>query len=220
VTPTPGGAAPLHEQTVTGGSTSSTTVTSASLAAGTSGSLYLAAISSKPSVAVTSVSGLGLTWTLVRAQCSGRNQTRIEVWVAQGAGSAGSVTATLASAPGNTVIIVSRFSGASGVGNVVSANTVGVSGACSGGVDSGTYSVNLTTAVDNALAYGAAGMRNRTHTPGSGYTERADLIQGSGGDTAGAASEDRVVPTAGTIAVDGTFSSATDWAMVGLEIRP
>ena len=52
----------------------------------------------------------------------------------------------------NAAIAVSRFSGSSGVGNSVRANTLGVNGACSGGSDSTPYSVNLTTTVPNSLA--------------------------------------------------------------------
>jgi hypothetical protein len=51
--------------------------------------------------------------------------------------------------------------------------------------------LGLTTTVDDALAFGGAALRNRTHTPGAGYTERAEVAQGSGGDTAGAAVEVR-----------------------------
>ena len=44
------------------------------------------------------VSGLGLAWTLLRSQCSGRNHTAVEIWQAQGIPSAdGIVTATFAS---------------------------------------------------------------------------------------------------------------------------
>ncbi len=219
-TPTPGGAAPVHQQTVTGGSSGSSTVTSGSLAAGSGGDVYLVTVSTKPMVAATSVSGLGLSWSLVKGQCSGRGNTLVEVWQAQGAGAAGAVTANLAGTPTNAVIAVSRYSGSSGTGNTVSANTLGVNGACTGGTDTSGYSVNLTTAVNNALAFGGAALRNRTHTPGAGYAERAEVAQGSGGDTAGAAAEDKAVATSGMVAVDGTFSGTVDWAVVGVEVKP
>lgn len=69
------------------------------------------------------------------------------------------------------------------------------------------------------MIYGAAAERNRTHTPGASYTERSDLRQGSGGDIAATATEDRSVLSASTVAVDGTFSGAVDWAVVGAEIK-
>ncbi|RIL04557.1 hypothetical protein DCC79_16595 [bacterium] len=207
-TPTSGGAAPTHELSVAGGAVSSDTVTSPSLSAGSSGDLYLAVVAPKPNVAVTSVTGLGLT------------QTRVEVWAAQGAGQAGTVTATLASTPSAAVIEVSRYNGASGIGAVVSANPLGDSGACSGGTDNGAYGTTLTTTVDNSRVFVAPAMRNRTHTPGAGYTERVEHMAGSGGSAASAASADKVVPTAGSTAVNGSFSGAVDWAVVAVEVKP
>jgi hypothetical protein len=195
-------------------------VTSPGFAAGSGGDIYLATISTRPSIAVSSVSGLGLTWNLVRAQCAGRNQTRVDVWMAQGAGTGGPVVATLASAASNAVIAVSRYSGASGIGTVVSANSVGVNGACSGGSDTSSYAVGLTTAGTDALAYGAVAIRSQPHAPGSGYAERAEVHQGSSGAVAGAGVEDRAVPGGGTVTVNGTLSNPVDWAVVAVEIKP
>ena len=42
--------------------------------------LVLVAVASKPYRSITGVSGLGACWTLVRAQCGGRNQTGVDVW--------------------------------------------------------------------------------------------------------------------------------------------
>jgi hypothetical protein len=162
----------------------------------------------------------------VKTQCSGRDLTGIEVWMAQGMPSGdGVVAATLASATATTsaVIAVSRYSGVAAsnpVGNVVSGNTVGVDGNCSAGVDNNLYSFNLTTTMNGAMAYGAASMRSRTHTPGTGYTERAELKHGSGGSIASVAVQDKSVASAGMITVDGSFSHEVDWAVVGLEIKP
>jgi Zn-dependent metalloprotease/disulfide oxidoreductase YuzD len=218
-------AAPItHEETKTGGSTSSATVTTSASLTGVSGHLYLAAISTKSKVTVTAVSGLGLTWTLVRAQCSGRNQTGVEIWKAQGTPSGnGLVTATLASAPSNAVIAVSRYSGVDAtnpVGNVASANTLGLNGACSGGVDNASYSFNLTTTVNGAAVYAAAAMREKIHTPGAGYTERAEILQGGSGSGASVAAMDKSVASPATVAVNGSFSGNVDWAAAAVEIKP
>ena len=89
-----------YEETQTGGSANSTTVTTSSTLTGVNGDLYLAAISMQPRANVLAVSGLGLTWTLVTTQCSGMNTIAVEVWMAQGTPSGdGAVTATLADAP-------------------------------------------------------------------------------------------------------------------------
>ena len=211
----------VHEESQIGGSTRALTVTTAASLTGVSGHLYLAAISTKPHVGVTGVSGLGLTWTLVQAQCSGRNQTSVEVWTAQGTPSAnGTVTATLAKVPSNAVIAVSRYSGAAAIGSVVSGNTLGLNGACSGGRDTNAYSFNLGTTVNGAVVYGAVATRHLTHTPGAGYLERAEVHQGSGGKTAGVAVEDKDVAAPATVTLEGSFSGTVDWAVVAAEIKP
>jgi uncharacterized repeat protein (TIGR02543 family) len=213
----------VYHETQTGASSSSTTVTTSTNLTAASGDLYLAAIVSRSKRTVSSVSGLGLTWTLVKAQCSGRNLTGVEVWKAQGtpAGS-GAVTATFASAPSNAVIAVSRYSGvdaATPLGNIISGNTLGLNGACSGGSDNAAYSFNLTTTANGAVIYGAAAIRSTTHTPGAGYTERVEIVQGSS-SPATVAVQEKFVATAGTELFNGTFGNSNDWAVVGIEIKP
>jgi hypothetical protein len=212
------------EEVKTGGSTGVSSVTTSASLSGVSGHLYLAAISTKSFSTVSNVSGLGLTWTRVRSQCAGRNQTGVEVWMAQGSPSAsGTVTATLSGTPKTAVIMVCRYSGADAanpIGAMVSGNTVGTSGSCSGGSDNSSYSFNLTTTVSGSVVYGVAGIRNKTHTPGAGYTERAEFILGSSSDGAGLAVQDKTVASPTTVAVNGSFSSTVDWAVIGIEIRP
>jgi hypothetical protein len=214
---------PQFEEVVTGGASGTLVSTSEGVTA-VDGDLYLAAISAKEHESVVSVTGLGLTWTLVEEQCSGRNQTGVSVWSAQGTPTgSGVVSATLAASAGNIVIAVSRYSRVDPfdpVSNVVSGNTNGVAGACSGGSDNSSYSLDITTALDNTLVYSAAARRNQTHTPGAGYTERAEVQHGSGGNAAGQAVQDRAFPTASTVAVEGSLSSSVDWAVVAVSIRP
>jgi hypothetical protein len=214
----------VQEEIQTGGSTMATTVTTATPLVGAPGQLYLAAISTRPNVKVNAVSGLGLDWTLVKAQCAGRNNISLELWMAQGTPSGnGQVIATLASAPSNAVIAVSRYSGVAAsnpTGNVISGNTMGTSGPCSGGVDNSSYSFNLPTTINGAVLYVAAAMRNRSHTPGAGYKERVEFRQGTASGTAAIAVEDKVVPYATIAAVNGTFDANVDWVMVAVEIKP
>jgi methionine-rich copper-binding protein CopC len=116
---------------------------------------------------------------------------------------------------------VSRYSGVDAVnplGNIVSGNTMGVNGACSGGVDNNSYSFDLTTIPqDGAVVYGAAAMRNHIHTPGAGYTERAEIMQGG---KASVAVQDQSVVSASAVIVNGSFDDTVDWAVVAVEIRP
>lgn len=134
----------------------------------------------------------------------------------------GTVTATFASAPSNAVIAVSRYSGAAAVnpiGNMVSGNTMGVNGACSGGSDNAAYSFNLTTTINGAVIYGAAATRSTTHNPGAGYTERIEIAQGSSSQ-ATVAVQDQSVASAETMVLNGTFGGNNDWAAAAVEIKP
>lgn len=214
----------VHEETKTGGSSNSTLLaTAANLTAGKN-RLYLAAIATKPKVSVSGVSGLGLDWTKVRAQCSGRDQTGAELWMAFGTPSAGgAVSAVLSSAPANAVIAVSRYAGADSanpLGAMIAGNTNGANGGCAGGVDNTSYSFNVTTTQHGAMVYSAATMRNATHTPGTGWTERAEAAQGLSGPVASLAITDRRLTSAATVAVNGTFDDNADWAVIAVEIRP
>jgi hypothetical protein len=220
----PGAAPPIFIEAQQGGSANITTVTTNAALTGANGHLYLAAISMKAYRTVTSVTGLGLTWTRVAAQCAGRNQTGVEVWWAQGNATSGTVTATLASAPSNAVIAVARYSGAASVTPVtslVSGNTNGVNGACANGTDSPAYTFNVTTTQPNGLVVGAVASRNHAHTPGADYVERIEAAQGaSTGNAARVALVDRGVSSPSTLPLNGTLASSTDWAIVSVQLRP
>ena len=205
----------------TGGSASGATVATSAAVSGDLDDLFLAAITMKPYTQITAVTGLGLTWTEIRTQCAARNQTGVSVWMAQGTPASGIVTATLASAPNNAAIVVSRYAGANPdapIGNIVSGNTNGESGTCGSGSDGPAYSFPITASVDKAMVFGAAVMRNKTHTPGSNFTERQEFVQGGGGSAASIAVMDSTIESASTVDFNGTFSSGVDWAVVGVEI--
>jgi hypothetical protein len=218
--PPPSGS-PVLREVATGGSVSSSVVSTSGPLGAASGDLYLAAVSFKPNLAVASVSGLGLSWSPVRAQCGARAQTGVALFRAQGTPVAGTVTANLSGTPSAAVITVARYAGAKsggGVGNVASANTNGVSGGCSNGVDGTAYAFPLSTGAANSLVFVAAGMRSKDHLPGSGYTEIAETYAGDGGSTAGASLAERLLGAAGTTSVAGGFDGTTDWAVVAAEV--
>jgi hypothetical protein len=214
----------VHEATKTGGASLSAIVNTAASFAAARNHLYLAAITTRPLARVNSVSGLGLAWKFVKAQCSGRNTIGVELWMAQGTSTTnGVVTATLATAPYNTVIAVSSYSGAAitnAIGHVISGSSAGFDGACTSGVDTNAYSFDLMTTMNGALVFGAVGTRNKTHTPGSGYVERVEHRQGINSSTAAIAIEDKIVPAVGTAVVNGTFSDPVDWAVIAVAIKP
>ncbi len=216
----------VHQETRTGATLNLTTVITSTSLTRVNGHLYLAAISMRPKVSVLSVTGLGVKWKLVKAKCAGRNTTAIEVWKAEGTPTFnGKVTATFASAPKSAVIAVSRYSGAdvaNPIGQVIAGNSNGMngSGVCSGGVDNNVYSFKLNTTVNNAKIYGATTMKARTHTPGAGYAERAEIRQLNSTDPSAVAVEDLTVASPTMETVNGFFGGAVDWALIALEIKP
>ncbi len=213
------------EEVETGTSSSSSSVTTSSALTAENDHLYIAAISTRSHVLVDTVTGLGLSWQSADEQCAGRSQTGVEVWYAVGTPSGNStVTATLTGSSQNTVLAVSRYSGvdpAQPIGAIISGNTNGLDGSCSGGSDSDSYAFNITTSIDGAYVYSAVGIRNKTHTSPTAYTERAEVNKGGSlGSAATLAVQDREAETAGSILVNGGISDDVDWAMIGLEIRP
>jgi uncharacterized repeat protein (TIGR02543 family) len=219
----PVGASVALQEVATGGASLSFVVATSTSLAAASGDLYLAAVAFRPHGSVTGVSGLGLGWTQVAAQCGARSQTGLSLWKAQGAPSgSGIVTATFSTAPLNTVIAVARYSGVSlsgALGGAVPANQLGIAGACQGGVDAASYTFPLTTTAADSLVFAATAMRTRTHSPGAGYSERAEVRAGSGGDVASIALEDKSVAVPSATTVNGTFSGTADWASLAVEIR-
>ncbi|MGH7452589.1 MAG: hypothetical protein ACRENG_14675, partial [bacterium] len=218
----------VHEESRTGGSSGSTTVTTSTNLTGANGHLYLAAISTRPRKLVQSVTGLGLNWTLVKSICSGNNSsTGMDVWMAQGTPSgSGAVTATFGSAPSTAVIAVSRYSGVAAtnpIGNVIAGNTNGLNGACTGGVGSTSYSFNLATTVNDAVVYGAVAPKARAHGPGAGYTERVDFKYPHPVTTTGVVVVDKTVASAAIVTVDGVFHASEGpavrhWSGIKLDV--
>ncbi len=214
----------VFEESQSGTALSTDEVTSASIT-GVNDHLYLASIGARSAHTVSSVSGLGLTWTEVEAQCAARETTSgISIWKAQGTVSGdGTVTATLDSNSDTLVLVVARYSGVNTtnpVGNFDSANTFGVDGACSGGTDSTGYSFStLDTSQDDSMVFVAVNPRITSPSPGSGYTERDEVSAGSGGAVIIVAINDKPFATTTTdLTVDGTIGTARDWAVLAIEI--
>ena len=212
----------MFEEVASGSSSGSSTVTTSTSLTGVTDHLYLASVSYRPDTTVTGVSGLGLAWSPVEEHCSSTGQTGVSVWQALGTPTGnGTVTATLSSSVSNAVIAVTRYSdvrGSAAVTGVVQGNTNGVDGACSGGSNTSSYSFNVTTTGTNSRVYGTVGKRQKFHTPGASYTERADIRSGNGNQAAGVAVEDAPVAAPSLVTVNGSFNGGVDWAFVGLEI--
>jgi hypothetical protein len=214
---------PTFEEVAQGGSADSDTVTTATMLSGVTGHVYLAAVSTKPFRQATAMSGLGLTWNRLSAQCAGRSQTGLELWWAQGSASSGEITATLATAPINAVLVVARYSGVAAIDPLtalVAGNTNGVNGACTDGTDSAAYSFDVAPSQNNTVVFGVLALRHRTHVPEPGYSKLAEVTQGTGGDVAGVVFIDRTVPVATPLPFDGSLDGSADWALIGVELKP
>ena len=74
------------EQIDTGGAASTSAVSTLTTVTSVDGHAYLAAISYKKNTTVTSVTGMGLSWTEIGSQCGGRSATGVSLWVATGIG--------------------------------------------------------------------------------------------------------------------------------------
>ena len=204
-----------------GGSSAALTVATAAPLGTAAGDLYLAAVSTKPYRAATAVTGLGASWTRVRTQCSGRGQTGVEIWMTRSAARSEPVAATFSDAPVNAVILVCRYADAAAnpVGQVVSGNTNGVRGTCSGGIDGASYAFGLTATTPGATVFSAIARRNKSDVSASGYTMRTERRQGTSGDEVSLSAMD-FGTTGGSVPVAGALSGVTDWAVVGVEILP
>jgi hypothetical protein len=188
------------------------------------GDLYVATLATRGgAVSAQSVSGLGLDWTLLAAQCTGRGLSRLETWTAQGTPLGdGPVSASLSGVPQSATLVVSRYSNVrwAPIRNLVSGNASGRDGTCAGGIDADRYALGLRTALRGSFVYGAATMRHRTHAPGERYRERVERSTGTGSGVSSVAAVDRLVTEPGTIALVGSFSGAEDWAALAFEILP
>ena len=213
-----------HKGTVTGtiGGISSNTIVTSSAVPSVVDNLYLAAITSRERAAVVSVTGLGMTWSRLAAQCSGAGQTMVEVWKAQGIPQQQSaVRATFDRNVTAGALAVTRYGEVDisiPTGTIAKGNSAG--GGCAGGALASSYSVPITTAGPNRAVYAAVALSGRTHTAGSGYAEMYDFSSGGGTFIAGLAAEQGARPTVGSAPVTGFFSGATDYAVVAVEIRP
>jgi hypothetical protein len=213
---------PTFEEVREGGSLDSISIAVTNMTA-VAGHLYLAAVSTRFNVAVNTITGMGLTWTRLAAQCGAREQTGIEVWWAQGSATSGTVTATLQSTAATAVMVVARYSGTAAsnpVAMLVAGNTDGINGACSGGTDTSSYSFSVTTTQNNAIVFGAVATRTRTNSPGAGYSERTEVGQGSAGELVRIAIVDRPVPSTTSLPLNGTLNGTADWAVIGVQVRP
>jgi hypothetical protein len=189
------------------------TVTTPALGTTQTGDLLVAFVASDgPSGQTATVSGGGLTWSLVR-----RANTRPgtgEIWKATAPGSASGVTVTSTqSRTGyDQSLTVIAFAGASGVGASSAA-----------GAATGAPRTTLTTTVGGSWVFGTGNDWDgaTARTLGSGQTMRHQWVDTSPGDTFWAQSQTASTPNAGTIvAIDDTAPTNHQWNLAAVEVLP
>jgi hypothetical protein len=215
---------PTHMQTVTAKGYNISALTTPSIAGG-SNQLYLMSISSHNNINVTTVAGLGLTWTEVKSQCGGLNQTGTEIWQAFGSPTSGNITVNFASQASSAVASVSRYSGADPTNptmGVMGENVKGPNGACSGGLINKFAKLTLTSIQDNSVLYTSTSTKTRTiKSADAEYTLRANNIGGNiSSQKTRLYIHDKVKTSAGSDTLNNTLSGTVDWVTAGVVINP
>lgn len=213
----------VQEEAVTASGSSTTSVTTPALSGGTD-QLYTVTIANFQNRDVTSVSGLGLTWTERIEQCGGRNTNGVHVWTAYGSTTGGQVTVDFATATQAASIIANRFSGVDPtqpVAAVSSQNTNGSGGGCSGGTDGNSPQVSVTTLDPDSMVIASTSMRNRQIAAADSEYQFVEYNSaGSGGGMTNLTQHSRILATAGSDAVEHLLTGGTDWVMTGLVLKP
>ena len=183
--------------------------------------LYLATATTRPFVAVSSIAGLGLDWSALAAQCSGDNDSGVEVYWAYGRAAIGQVRVTFDGTTLGAMVVVARYAGVNSgtpFGTPAVTNSGGVAcGAGTGGTT--TWMQTVATQGLDARVFGAVATVGSDHTDGAGTTtlieQVANFDEGPVGivlvDTAG---------TGGDVVVFGNLEPAVEWAAVAVELRP
>ena len=188
-------------------------MTTPALATTQTGDVLVAFVSSDgPGGQTATVSGGGLTWSLVR-----RANTRpgtSEIWTATAPASAAAITVT--STPRSTgydqSLTVVAFTGASGVGASSAA-----------GAATGVPRATLTTTAPGGWVFGTGNDCDgaTARTLGAGQTMRHQWSDTGSGDTFWAQSQASPTSTAGTVvAIDDTAPTNHQWNLAAVEVVP
>ena len=211
-------AAIAFEEEKEGSASSSSSVTTSAALTNVNGHLYLAAVGHNDILNVTSVSGMGLTWTELIDFTGHQDKTGVALyWALGNGGSNGTVTGNVASSINNLVIIVCRYSG------VDTNNPVGTASGTA--ADTANWYKSLTTTVANAWAY-AADVNRMNYEVVSvsnllGHSQRGQLDRG--GNDANAVTVtvvDQLRASTGTYNTGFVWSGSTKLGVVVVEIKP
>jgi hypothetical protein len=158
------------------------------------------------------VSGAGLTWSLVKRVTAQYGST--EIWTAKAAGplTGAKVTATQTKTGFNQSLTVVAFAGASGIGASATANAA-----------SGAPTVSLTTTKAGSLVYGAGNDYDNAvnRTVGSGQTMVHQWLDTAIGDSYWVQRRTAALSTAlSTATINDTAPTNDRWNLAAVEIVP
>lgn len=196
---------------VTGSTGNTGTISSASV---TSNVLhkYLISISwANPTSNITSVTGMGATWTLVGSEQTSTLDCGTAVYIntTPPVGN-DTITVNFSATTGGAVMAVSRYSGVNLTSPVQVFETLNAVAATN------TYSDSLL-GTDKGMLVTSVGIKAQTHTPGSGATERIELHQAA---TAGIAVSTLALTSTGAQAYSGTLGGNVKYGIVTLTLSP
>lgn len=185
-----------------------TVATSASVTA-VNNHFYIAAVGREANAVVSSISGIGLTWTKLLQKDSDDANRAVDVWYAQGTvTTSGVVTASFATNPTTAHISVSRFSNVDPTTPIQASNSGATNSSTpSAGAVAGTNKGEVVMVVeyDNAT----------TFTPGAGYTSVSAEF---GNEGLGVLRKD-LTSTANDTPTS-TISAGKHWAAISLTLTP
>jgi Bacterial Ig domain/Lysyl oxidase len=189
------------------------TVTTPTLGATQTGDVLVAFVSSDgPGSQTVTVSGGGLTWSLVRRANAIPGSAEIWKATAPASAAATTVTSTQSRTGYDQSLTVVAFSGAAGVG--------ASSGASAG---TGAPRAALTTTAAGAWVFGTGNDYDgaTARTLGSGQTMRHQWLDTGSGDTFWAQSQTSPTPAAGTVVpIDDTAPTNHQWNLAAVEVLP
>src|SRR3989344_6060340 len=204
-----------------GGGTTSLTLPSWTPQAG---ELLLVGIAMRDETITHSVSGNGLTWTLVADRDNDRGQMGVALYRASGPSpTAGSIVVTLT---GNTLPAYAVAVRLSGVDTAVNQGIEAVATASGpAGVDDANMKVTVTTVTANAMALAWGGQRGSATL--TLPAEETIILQssadcGTSGDRMRGHMWREIVATPGPtqLGQDNSLSAAVPWAVIGVSIKP
>ncbi len=180
------------------------------------GDLLVVEVARRKTTPLPTVTGNGLTWTMVADAKNTQNQGAVSLFTARAghATTGGSVRVAITGNSSPVSVIAQRFSGVAGVGAVKVNQGPAVDDA---------NMLDSIAAGNGAWVLGAGWHRSKSFTVPAGETAVAtNVMSGSGGDVTRASMWFEGPVTAETVALGaaGDLSGVNDWALVLLELQP